>query len=74
MWINYNNLLQALVYDYLIKSDEQLYDIFNKIDDNNNKNGLIPFELFKNVIKHCNVYGNVYNELIQLIDVHVQIR
>merc|ERR1712241_919818 len=63
--IEFGNLLNAAVHDYLIASDVRLYKAFRDLDEN--ETGKIQTKVLKNKIREMNPYGNV-DMLLQIID------
>jgi len=63
--IKFSDLLNALVYDYLIACDERLYDAFRKLDDDNN--GYITAEELKKKLKQIDPLGE-FERAIEIID------
>merc|ERR1712217_331161 len=63
--IEFANLLNAAVHDYLIASDVRLYKAFLDLDEN--ETGKIQTKVLKNKIRELNPYGNV-DMILQIID------
>merc|ERR1712066_1068125 len=63
--INFEALVNAAVHDYLIASDQRLYEAFRDLDDD--EDGKIKTSQLKEKIKQMDVYGNS-DELIKIID------
>merc|ERR1712113_228876 len=63
--IEFGNLLNAAVHDYLVASDARLYKAFRDLDEN--ESGKIQTEVLKKKIRELNPYGNV-DMLLQIID------
>eukprot|EP00481_Brizalina_sp_1-RS-2013_P000771 TRINITY_DN191_c0_g1_i1.p1 TRINITY_DN191_c0_g1~~TRINITY_DN191_c0_g1_i1.p1 ORF type:complete len:144 (-),score=34.10 TRINITY_DN191_c0_g1_i1:270-701(-) len=63
--IQFENLLNAAVHDYLVASDVRLYKAFRDLDEN--ESGKIQTSALKNKIKELNPYGNV-DMILQIID------
>jgi len=65
MGIKFSDLLNALVYDYLIACDERLYDAFRKLDDDND--GFITANELKAKLKQIDPLGE-WDRAIKIID------
>merc|ERR1712087_484691 len=63
--INFEALVNAAVHDYLIASDQRLYEAFRDLDDD--EDGKIKTSQLKEKIQQMNVYGKA-EELIKIID------
>merc|ERR1719410_2027095 len=63
--IQFSDLLNALVYDYLISCDERLYDAFRKLDDDND--GKITTQQLKEKLKVLDPLGE-WDQAIKLIE------
>jgi len=63
--INFEALVNAAVHDYLIASDQRLYEAFRDLDDD--EDGKIKTSELKAKIRKMDVYGKA-DELIQIID------
>jgi len=63
--IRFNDLLNALVYDYLVACDERLYDAFRKLDDDND--GKITTEELKGKLKQIDPLGE-WDKAIEIIE------
>merc|ERR1712154_465576 len=63
--IEFGNLLNAAVHDYLVVSDVRLYKAFRDLDEN--ESGKIQTEVLKKKICELNPYGNV-DVILQIID------
>ena len=63
--IQFSDLLNALVYDYLIACDERLYDAFRKLDDDND--GKITTKQLKQKLKEIDPLGE-WDRAIQIIE------
>jgi len=63
--IEFGNLLNAAVHDYLIASDVRLYKAFRDLDEN--ETGKIQTKVLKNKILELDPYGNT-DMLLQIID------
>jgi len=63
--IDFNSLVNAAVHDYLIASDQRLYEAFRDLDDD--EDGKIKTDQMKAKIKQMDVYGNA-DKLIEIID------
>merc|ERR1712176_1080474 len=63
--IQFSDLLNALVYDYLIACDERLYDAFRKLDDDND--GKITTKELKQKLKEIDPLGE-WDQAIKLIE------
>ena len=63
--IQFSDLLNALVYDYLISCDERLYDAFRKLDDDND--GKITTKELKEKLKVLDPLGE-WENAIKLIE------
>merc|ERR1712232_1015743 len=63
--INFEALVNAAVHDYLIASDQRLYEAFRDFDDD--EDGKIKTSQLKEKIQQMNVYGKA-EELIKIID------
>merc|ERR1719384_1461795 len=63
--IEFANLLNAAVHDYLVASDVRLYKAFRELDEN--ESGKIQTEVLKKKIRELNPYGNV-DMILQIID------
>jgi Ca2+-binding EF-hand superfamily protein len=63
--IAFDELLNAAVHDYLIASDERLYEAFRELDDD--EDGKITTEQLKLKLKESDPYGN-YNDILNVID------
>merc|ERR1712228_1063446 len=63
--IQFSDLLNALVYDYLISCDERLYDAFRKLDDDND--GKITTKELKEKLKVLDPLGE-WDNAIKLIE------
>merc|ERR1711933_290822 len=63
--INFEALVNAAVHDYLIASDQRLYEAFRDLDDD--EDGKIKTSQLKEKIKQMDVYGKA-DELIKIID------
>merc|ERR1712174_78344 len=63
--IQFSDLLNALVYDYLISCDERLYDAFRKLDDDND--GKITTKQLKEKLKVLDPLGE-WEDAIKLIE------
>ena len=61
----FNDLLNALVYDYLVACDERLYDAFRKLDDDND--GKITTEQLKGKLKQIDPLGE-WDKAIEIIE------
>ena len=59
--IKFSDLLNALVYDYLISCDERLYDAFRKLDDDND--GKITTKQLKEKLKVLDPLGEWDNAM-----------
>ena len=58
-------MLNAAVHDYLIASDQRLYEAFRELDDD--EDGKIKISQLKNKIKQMGVYGKV-DDLLKIVD------
>jgi len=65
MGIQFSDLLNALVYDYLISCDERLYDAFRKLDDDND--GKITTQELRQKLKEIDPLGE-WEKAIKLIE------
>merc|ERR1712241_1355616 len=63
--INFEALVNAAVHDYLIASDQRLYEAFRDLDDD--EDGKIKTEQLKAKIKQMDLYGKA-DELLKIID------
>merc|ERR1712130_105710 len=63
--IEFSNLLNAAVHDYLVASDVRLYKAFRDLDEN--ESGKIQTDKMKKKIIELNPYGNV-DMILQIID------
>ena len=63
--IQFSDLLNALVYDYLISCDERLYDAFRKLDDDND--GKITTKQLQQKLKEIDPLGE-WEKAIKLIE------
>jgi len=63
--IDFNSLVNAAVHDYLIASDQRLYEAFRDLDDD--EDGKIKTDQMKAKIKQMDIYGNA-DKLIEIID------
>jgi len=63
--IEFDNLLNAAVHDYMVANDARLYQAFRDLDEA--QTGKIKTETLKNKIIEMNTYGNV-DMLLQIID------
>merc|ERR1712154_466057 len=63
--IEFGNLLNAAVHDYLVASDVRLYKAFRDLDEN--ESGKIEIDKMKKKIIELNPYGNV-DMILQIID------
>jgi len=63
--INFDSLVNAAVHDYLIASDQRLYEAFRDLDDD--EDGKIKTSQMKEKIKQMDVYGKA-DELLRIID------
>mmetsp|Transcript_59084 Transcript_59084/g.94037 ORF Transcript_59084/g.94037 Transcript_59084/m.94037 type:complete len:566 (+) Transcript_59084:75-1772(+) len=63
--IKFSDLLNALVYDYLIACDERLYDAFRKLDDDND--GKITTKQLQEKLKEIDPLGE-WDRAIKMID------
>jgi len=63
--IEFGNLLNAAVHDYLVASDVRLYKAFRDLDEN--ESGKIQTAVLKQKIRELNPYGNV-DMILQIID------
>eukprot|EP01083_Nonionella_stella_P021575 59802_1 len=63
--IEFGNLLNAAVHDYLVASDVRLYKAFRDLDEN--ESGKIETALLKKKLRAMNPYGNV-DMILQIID------
>merc|ERR1712048_1424865 len=63
--INFEALVNAAVHDYLIASDQRLYEAFRDLDDD--EDGKIKISQLKEKITQMDVYGNA-EEMIQIIE------
>eukprot|EP00487_Bulimina_marginata_P009654 TRINITY_DN4122_c0_g1_i1.p1 TRINITY_DN4122_c0_g1~~TRINITY_DN4122_c0_g1_i1.p1 ORF type:complete len:268 (-),score=40.15 TRINITY_DN4122_c0_g1_i1:365-1168(-) len=55
--IDFNNLLNAAVHDYLVASDVRLYEAFRELDENDSGN--IKTSDLKRKVREMNVYDNI---------------
>merc|ERR1712130_752393 len=63
--IDFGNLLNAAVHDYLVASDVRLYEAFRDLDDN--ESGKIEIDVLKQKMRELNPYGNI-DMILQIID------
>merc|ERR1712154_290844 len=63
--IKFSDLLNALVYDYLIACDERLYDAFRKLDDDND--GKITTKELKDKLQQIDPLGE-WDKAIAIIE------
>merc|ERR1712154_630456 len=63
--INFEALVNAAVHDYLIASDQRLYEAFRDLDDD--EDGKIKISQLKAKIKQMDLYGKA-DELLKIID------
>eukprot|EP00486_Rosalina_sp_Unknown_P011728 CAMPEP_0201577698 /NCGR_PEP_ID=MMETSP0190_2-20130828/24183_1 /ASSEMBLY_ACC=CAM_ASM_000263 /TAXON_ID=37353 /ORGANISM="Rosalina sp." /LENGTH=361 /DNA_ID=CAMNT_0048009999 /DNA_START=633 /DNA_END=1718 /DNA_ORIENTATION=- len=63
--IDFEALVNAAVHDYLIASDQRLYEAFRELDDD--EDGKIKTAELKKKIKEMDVYGKA-DELLKIID------
>merc|ERR1712156_176388 len=63
--IDFNSMVNAAVHDYLIASDQRLYEAFRDLDDD--EDGKIKISQLKEKITQMDVYGNA-EEMIQIIE------
>jgi len=63
--INFEALVNAAVHDYLIASDQRLYEAFRDLDDD--EDGKIKISQLKEKLKQMDVYGKA-DEMIQIIE------
>ncbi|ETO34429.1 hypothetical protein RFI_02665 [Reticulomyxa filosa] len=63
--IRFDELLNAAVHDYLVSSDERLYQAFRELDDDDD--GIIRVEQLKAKLKETDPYGH-YSEMLKMID------
>eukprot|EP01083_Nonionella_stella_P025549 70329_1 len=63
--IDFEALVNAAVHDYLIASDQRLYEAFRDLDDD--EDGKIKTSQLKEKIKQMDMYGKV-DELLKVID------
>ncbi|ETO10053.1 calmodulin-dependent protein kinase [Reticulomyxa filosa] len=63
--IRFDELLNAAVHDYLVSSDERLYQAFRELDDDDD--GIILVEQLKTKLKETDPYGQ-YSEMLKTID------
>jgi len=62
--IDFGNLLNAAVHDYLVASDVRLYKAFRDLDEN--ESGKIPINVLKQKMRELNPYGNI-EMILQII-------
>merc|ERR1712113_301523 len=62
--IEFGNLLNAAVHDYLVASDVRLYKAFRDLDEN--ESGKIPINVLKQKMRELNPYGNI-EMILQII-------
>merc|ERR1711933_259058 len=63
--IDFDALVNAAVHDYLIASDQRLYEAFRDLDDD--EDGKIKTSELKEKIKQLDIYGNA-ETLLKIID------
>jgi len=63
--IRFDELLNAAVHDYLVSSDERLYQAFRELDEDDD--GIILVEQLKTKLKETDPYGQ-YSEMLKMID------
>lgn len=63
--IDFDSLVNAAIHDYLIASDQRLYEAFRELDDD--EDGKIKTSQLKEKIKQMDMYGKA-NELLSIID------
>merc|ERR1712113_1057631 len=63
--IEFGNLLNAAVHDYLVASDARLYKAFRDLDEN--ESGQIKVNVLKQKMRELNHYGNI-DMILQIID------
>jgi len=63
--IDFNSMVNAAVHDYLIASDQRLYEAFRDLDDD--EDGKIKTDQMKAKIKQMDIYGNA-DKLLEIID------
>merc|ERR1712113_714897 len=63
--IEFGNLLNAAVHDYLVASDARLCEAFRDLDEN--ESGQIKVNVLKQKMRELNPYGNI-DMILQIID------
>jgi calcium-dependent protein kinase len=63
--IRFQELLNAAIHDYLVSSDERLYNAFRELDHDDD--GIITVDELKEKLKETDPYGH-YEDLLKVID------